>query len=74
MNLSGVRSAASRDEIMLSREFLEACLEERVSQDGLVVLDDGQREFLEVVAASATFRDVIAVRKEHLKAFLAAAE
>ncbi len=64
--------AASREEILLSREFLEACLEERVSQDGPVVLDDKQRQFLEALATSATFgRDVIAVRKDLLEAFLA---
>ena len=74
MKLTGVRLAASRDEILLSREFLEACLEEKMSQDGPVVLDDSQREFLEVVATSATLGDVIAVREELLEAFLAAAE
>jgi hypothetical protein len=73
MNLSGVRSAATREELLVSRAFLEACLEERASQGGPVILDDKQREFLEVVATSATFsRDVIAVRRELLEAFLAA--
>ena len=60
----------SKDEILLSRECLEACLEEKVSQEGPVVLDARQRKFLEVVAASATFRGVIAVPKELLEAFL----
>jgi hypothetical protein len=74
MTLSGVRSAATRNELLVSRAFLEACLEERVSQGGPVILDDKQREFLEVLATSATFssRDVIAVRRELLEAFLAA--
>ena len=57
--------------IVLHREFLEACLEERLSQEDPTVLDPRQREFLEVVAASATFSDVIVVPEELLKAFLA---
>ena len=58
--------------ILLSRAFLEACLEERVSQENPLVLDSGQREFLELVASSATFgMDAIAVPKELLEAFLA---
>jgi hypothetical protein len=65
------RSGLPKDEILLSREFLEACLEERVSQEAPLVLDSRQREFLELVASSATFRDVIAVPKELLEAFLA---
>jgi hypothetical protein len=65
------RSGLSKNEILLSREFLEACLEERVSQEAPLVLDSRQREFLELVASSATFRDVIAVPKELLDAFLA---
>jgi hypothetical protein len=57
--------------ILLSRVFLEACLEERLSQENPIVLDSGQREFLELVAGSATFStDVIAVPKELLEAFL----
>ena len=57
--------------ILLSRAFLEACLEERVSQEGHVVLDSRQREFLELVASSATFStDAFAVPKELLEAFL----
>ena len=64
----------SKDEILLSREFLEACLEERVSQEDPIVLDARQREFLELVAQTATFRDVIAVPKELLEAFLLAGE
>lgn len=58
--------------IMLSRDFLEACLEERFSQEeNPLVLDSRQREFLELIAASAAFRDVIVVPKELLDAFLA---
>jgi uncharacterized protein YbcC (UPF0753/DUF2309 family) len=65
--------AVSREKILLSREFLKACLEERVSQEGPVVLDDKQRQFLEAVATSATFdSDVVAVGKDLLEAFLAA--
>ena len=62
----------SKDEILLSRAFLEACLEERVSQNGPVVLDAYQRQFLELIATSAPFKDVITVPKKHLEAFLAA--
>ena len=69
------RSTASKGEIsLLSRVFLEGCLEERLSQEeeASIVLDWRQREFLELVARSATFRgDVIAVPKELLEAFLA---
>ena len=70
------RSTASKDGIsLLSRVFLESCLEERLSQEEEktpIVLDWRQREFLELVARSATFRgDVIAVPKELLEAFLA---
>jgi hypothetical protein len=64
-------SGNSKGEILLSREFLEAHLEKRVSGDGFVVLNTRQREFLELVAVSATFSDVIVVPKELLEAFLA---
>ena len=61
--------------ILLSRGFLEACLEERLSQEPLaIVLDTRERGFLEVVAASATFSNIIAVPEELLKAFLAGNE
>ncbi len=62
-----------KDEIVsLSRAFLEACLEEKVSQEEPLVLDSRQREFLELVASSATFStDAFAVPKELLEAFLA---
>ena len=58
-----------KDEIVsLSRAFLEACLEERVSQEDHVVLDSRQREFLELVASSATFStDAFAVPKKLLE-------
>jgi hypothetical protein len=79
--LTVARSTASKGEIsLLSRVFLEGCLEERLSQEeeeeeekeAPLVLDWRQREFLELVARSATFRgDVIAVPKELLEAFLA---
>jgi hypothetical protein len=76
--LTVVRSTASKGEIsLLSRVFLEGCLEERLSQEeeeekAPIVLDWRQREFLELVARSATFRvDAIAVPKELLEAFLA---
>ena len=66
------RSTTSKDEaILLSRAFLEGCLGERVSQEDPIVLDSCQREFLELVASSATFRDVIEVPKELLETFLA---
>jgi hypothetical protein len=58
--------------VLLSRAFLEACLEEKLSQENPLVLDSDQREFLELVATSVTFgTDAIAVRKELLEAFLA---
>ena len=64
------RSGLPKDEILLSREFLEACLEERLSQDAPLVLDSRQREFLELVAELASFStDVIAVPKKLLDAF-----
>jgi hypothetical protein len=57
--------------ILLSRAFLETCLNERMSQEDFFVLDSDQREFLELVARSATFsRDPIVVPKELLDAFL----
>src|SRR4051794_24745448 len=61
-----VLSDASEGEtVLLSRALLEGCLEERLSQEekeAPIVLDWRQREFLELVARSATFRgDVIAV-------------
>jgi hypothetical protein len=64
----------SKGTIQLSREFLEACLEERVSQEEPVVLDARQRKFLELVAEAATFSDIIEVPKELLEAFLAGHE
>ena len=69
--LTFLRSADSKGQILLSRESLEACLEERLLQKGPVVLDACQREFLELVATSAPFKDVITVPKELLEAFLA---
>jgi hypothetical protein len=57
--------------IPLSRDFLEACLEERLAQEDPLVLDSRQRKFLELVAAKATFNDVILVSKELVEAFLA---
>jgi hypothetical protein len=57
---------------LLSRAFLEACLEEKLSQENPLVLGSDQREFLELVASSVTFgTDAIAVPKELLEAFLA---
>jgi hypothetical protein len=57
--------------ILLSRAFLEACLEEKLSQKDPLVLDWRQREFLELVASSATFStDAFAVPKKLLEAFL----
>ena len=71
--MTNVLSATSEDEILVSREFLETRLEERVAQDGLFVLDARQREFLELIAASAatTSGDAIVVPKNLLEAFLA---
>ena len=70
---TGIRSGASKGKtILLSRAFLEGCLKERVSQEDHVVLDARQREFLELVAISATYRDAIAVPKRLLDAFVAA--
>jgi hypothetical protein len=58
--------------VLLSRAFLERCLEERLSQESPMVLDPHQREFLELVASSATFSTGrIAVPKHLLEAFLA---
>ena len=70
---TGIRSGASKGEtILLSRSFLEGYLEERVFQEDHVVLNSRQREFLELVASSATFStDPIVVPKELLVAFLA---
>jgi hypothetical protein len=67
------RATGSKGEtLLLSRVILEACLEERLSQEeNPIVLDSSQREFLELVARSATFSDVIEVPKELLEAFLA---
>jgi len=58
--------------ILLSKVFLESCLEARLAQENPIVLDSGQREFLELVASSATFSTGrIAVPKHLLEAFLA---
>ncbi len=65
-------SIASKGEtILLSRTFLEACLEERLGQDEPIVLNWREREFLEKVAHLATFGEAIVVPKELLEAFLA---
>ena len=72
--MSTFASENSKDKILLSREFLEACLEESLSQEGPVVLDARQREFLELVAEAATYSDIIAVPKELLEAFLGGSE
>ena len=64
-------SESFKGKIRLSREFLEACLDERLSQEGPFVLDARQREFLELVAEAATYCDTITVPKELLEAVLA---
>ena len=46
-------------------------MEERLAQESPLVLDSCQRKFLELVAAKATFNDVIVVSKELVEAFLA---
>jgi hypothetical protein len=64
-------STASKDETsLLSIAFLQGCLEERLRRDEPTVLDSREREFLELVARSATFTDEIAVPKGLLEAFL----
>jgi hypothetical protein len=65
----GLSDASDVEAVLLSRAFLEGCLEERLSQEDPLVLDSRQREFLELVASSATFRGVIAVPKDLLEAF-----
>ena len=72
--MSNFASGNAKSKILLSREFLEACLEERASQEDPIVLDARQRKFLELVAQAATFRNEIAVPKELLEAFLARAQ
>ncbi len=71
--MSVTRSTVSKGKtIVLSRAYLEDCLEERLSQEqDSIVLDSRQREFLELVARSTTFGEVIEVPKELLEAFLA---
>ena len=60
------------DIILLYRAFLEACLEEKLSQENSLVLGSDQCEFLELVANLATFStDAIMVPKDLLEAFLA---
>jgi hypothetical protein len=58
---------------VLSRAFLEHCLEERLCQEDPILLDSRSREFLELVAylAATTFSDEIVVPKELLEAFFA---
>jgi hypothetical protein len=57
--------------ILLSRASLEAFLDEKLSQKDPLVLDSRQREFLELVARSATFStDALAVPEKLLEAFL----
>ena len=72
--MTNIASEDAKSNILLSREFLEACLEERASQQDSIVLDARQREFLELVAQTAPFADEIAVPKELLAAFLAGAQ
>jgi hypothetical protein len=67
-------SENAKGQIWLSRELLEAYLEERLSQEGPVVLYAHHREFLELVAEAATYSDIIAVPKELLEAFLGGSE
>ena len=66
-------SPPSKDEITIHRDLLEASLTQMISR-GNFVLTPSQREFLEVVAAAATFSDEILVPKELLNAFLAGNE
>jgi hypothetical protein len=68
---AGLAGLTEGEPILLSKAFLERCLEERLlGQDDPLILDPLEREFLELVAVSATFRDEIAVPKELLEAFL----
>ena len=54
--------------ILLSRAYLEACLVEKLSHEDPLELDSRQREFLELVASSATFStDAFAVPKKLLE-------
>jgi hypothetical protein len=66
-------TASKGEASVLSRAFLECCLEERLCQEDPIVLDSRSREFLELVAylAATTFSDEIVVPKELLEAFLA---
>jgi hypothetical protein len=66
-------TASKGETIVLSRAFLEGCLEERLCQEDPIVIDSRSREFLELVAylGATTFSDRIVVPKELLEAFLA---
>ncbi len=61
---------ASEGETLLPRDLLEAFLEEMSARADLTVLTPHQREFLELVAASASYNDEIVVPRELLEAFL----
>ena len=71
MTAVGHSTASEGEILLLSRAFLGACLDERLSQEDLLVLDAHQREFLELVARAAVTTDAIAVPKVLLEAFLA---
>ncbi len=61
---------ASKGETLVPRDLLEAFLQEMSARADLTVLTPHQREFLELVAASASYNDEIVVSRELLKAFL----
>ena len=62
--------AASKGEIIVSRELLEALLVEMEPRADLTVLTPHQREILERLCVAATFGGEIAVSRELLETFL----
>lgn len=65
-----VLSEASKGKTVVSRDLLNVFLEKMASREDLIVLTPRQREFLELVATTATFKDEIMVPRQLLEAFL----
>jgi len=66
----GSLSGASKGETVVPRDLLKVFLEKMVSRRDLIVLTPRQREFLELVATTATFKDEIVVPRQLLEALL----
>ncbi|CAA9234489.1 MAG: hypothetical protein AVDCRST_MAG93-1033 [uncultured Chloroflexia bacterium] len=65
-----ILSSTSSDETMVPRDLLEVFLYKTVAHADQIIFTPHQREFLELVATTASFTDEIVVPRQLLEAFL----